>query len=475
MKRSKKIYLLLLVLILACAATFGAMQYESYKEKISNSDEVILEISPDSVQSLSWEYESETLSFHKGETWLYDEDENFPVSEDRIQALLEQFESFGVSFIIEEVEDYGQYGLDDPICTIDLETEDQTYEILLGDYSAMDSQRYVSIGDGNVYLVQNDPLDYFDAKLEDMIQHDEVPALDEVTGIQFAGTDDYRITYEEDSDNTYRMEDVYFTEQNGKTVPLDTSRVEGYISSLYYLDLTNYVTYNVTEEKLEEYGLKDPELTVSVDYTYTEEKEDGEEEEISDTFALHISRDPEERAAAEEEAAEETDSEEEEEEIMAYARVGDSQIVYQISSDDYESLMEASYDDLRHQEVFSADFQDIDQMEISLEGNEYTITSEEGDDERIYYYQEEELDIDDLELALNSLTADSFTDEQPDQQEEIGLTVYLDKENDPQIEIELYRYDGENCLAVVDGEPVSLVSRSEVVDLIEAVHAIVLN
>lgn len=475
MKRSKKIYLLLLVLILACAATFGAMQYESYKEKISNSDEVILEISPDSVQSLSWEYESETLSFHKGETWLYDEDENFPVSEDRIQALLEQFESFGVSFIIEEVEDYGQYGLDDPICTIDLETEDQTYEILLGDYSAMDSQRYVSIGDGNVYLVQKDPLDYFDAKLEDMIQHDEVPALDVVTGIQFIGTDDYRIAYEEDSDNTYRKEDVYFTEQNGKTVPLDTSRVEGYISSLYYLDLTNYVTYNVTEEELEEYGLKDPELTVSVDYTYTEEKEDGEEEEISDTFVLHISRDPEERAAAEEETAEETDSEEEEEEIMAYARVGDSQIVYQISSDDYESLMEASYDDLRHQEVFSADFQDIDQMEISLEGNEYTITSEEGDDERIYYYQEEELDIDDLELALNSLTADSFTDEQPDQQEEIGLTVYLDKENDPQIEIELYRYDGENCLAVVDGEPVSLVSRSEVVDLIEAVHAIVLN
>lgn len=37
------------------------------------------------------------------------------------------------------------------------------------------------------------------------------------------------------------------------------------------------------------------------------------------------------------------------------------------------------------------------------------------------------------------------------------------------------RYDGNECLAVVDGEPVSFVQRSDVVDLIEAVHGIVLN
>ena len=39
----------------------------------------------------------------------------------------------------------------------------------------------------------------------------------------------------------------------------------------------------------------------------------------------------------------------------------------------------------------------------------------------------------------------------------------------------MYRYDGTNCIAVVDGEPVSLVSRSLVVDLVEAVNSIVLN
>lgn len=50
----------------------------------------------------------------------------------------------------------------------------------MGDYSSMDSERYVSIGDGNVYLVQNDPLDQFDAVLSDMIDHDDVPRFDAV-------------------------------------------------------------------------------------------------------------------------------------------------------------------------------------------------------------------------------------------------------------------------------------------------------
>lgn len=43
------------------------------------------------------------------------------------------------------------------------------------------------------------------------------------------------------------------------------------------------------------------------------------------------------------------------------------------------------------------------------------------------------------------------------------------------MEIQLYRYDGTNCLSVVDGESVSLVPREQVVDLTEAVRAIVLN
>jgi len=470
MKRSKRIYILLGVLVTACIATFGVTRYEEYREQIKNSDEIILEIPKDSVKSLSWEYESETFSFRKDETWIYEGDEAFPADEEKINGLLEQFEAFGVSFIIEEVEDYSQYGLDEPVCTIRVETEEESCEIVLGNYSNMDSERYVSIGDGNVYLVKEDPLDQFGVELRDLIQHDETPSFEKTIAVQFAGTENYSITYEEDSGDTYCADDVYFTGNGSEKRPLDTSLVDGYLSSISSLGLTDYVTYNATEEELASYGLDVPELTVTVDYSY--ENEDGEE--MSDTFVLNVSRDPEERDAGSG-TEENGEDDPEEEEITAYARVGESQIVYQISGDDYEDLMAYSYDDLRHQEVLSADFEDITQIDISLEGNVYTITSEEKDDEQIWHYEGEEVEISDLKMAFENLEAESFTEEPPAQKEEISLTVYLKNENYPKVLVELYRYDGDTCLAMVDGEPVSLVRRSAAVDLIEAVHAIVLN
>lgn len=467
MYRSKRLMILLAVLAVCCIAAFAALRFQERQERIETSGEVVLEIDSGAVQTLSWTYEGETLSFHRDGDWLYDGDEAFPVDGEKVDELLETFQAFAASFVIEEVEDLGQYGLDDPVCAIALGTGEKDYEILLGGFSAMDAQRYVSIGDGKVYLAASDPLDQFDAELRDMIDHDDIPALDQVTRIQFDGAERYTVTYEEDSTASWCGEDVYFTQRDGKTLPLDTGRVEDYLHNISYLAPNNYVTYHADEEELASYGLDDPELTVTVEYTAA----DGAEES-SGTLILHVSRDPEERLAAQEDGAGET---EEEETVTAYLRVGDSQIVYQITSEDYRELMAASYNDLRHQEVLSADFGDIWQIEATLEGASHTLTAQGEGEDRTWLYQGEEVDVSALQEALESLSADSFTDERPSQRQEIALTVYLDNDAFPQVEVELYRWDGEHCLAVVDGEPVSLVARSGAVDLIEAVQAIVLN
>ena len=59
-------------------------------------------------------------------------------------------------------------------------------------------------------------------------------------------------------------------------------------------------------------------------------------------------------------------------------------------------------------------------------------------------------------------------------QQKINLTLYLDNEDYSQITIILYRYDGAQCLAVVDGKSVAYIPRSEAVELMEAIRAIVL-
>lgn len=470
MKRSKRLYVLLGILVVVCAATFAATRMEEKKEQIKATGEIILEVSSEDVQSLSWEYGDTSLSFHKDGEWLYDDDEAFPVDEDAIRKLLEQFEAFSVSFVIEEVTDYGMYGLDAPICTIQFATADQTYQIDLGDFSSMDEQRYVSIGDGNVYLAKSDPLDQFDAVLKDIIKHDEPLACEQVSQITFEGKENYTIFCDEESAASYCADDIYFTEKNGETLPLDTDRVSTYLKSLTGLSLTDYVTYNVTEAELEACNLVTPELTITVDYTA--EDEDGNE--ISGTYVLSVSRDPEELAAAKEAEA----NGEEPEDVTGYVRVGDSQIVYKISEYDCDNLMAASYDELRHGEILTADFEDICQIDITLDGADYTITAGDDGEERIWKYQGNEIDIEDLRDALTSMqveSADKFTVEGSVGKEEIRLIVYLDNENHPKVEIEFYRYDGSDCLAKVNGKTFALFSRADVVDLIEAVNAIVLN
>lgn len=369
----------------------------------------------------------------------------------------------------------GQYGLDEPACSILLSTDQEEYEILLGDYSAMDSQRYVSIGDGNVYLVLEDPLDTFAVTISDLLDRDDIPVFDTVSQITFSGTETYEITYEEEGGPSYREEDVYFTQLDGETLPLDPDKISSYLQDIRFLDTTDYVTYNATEDDLASCGLDNPELTITVDYTT--EDEDGNE--VSGTFVLSVSRDPEELAAAQEAAENQTGTTDtadtEEEEITAYARVGDSPIIYQITADDYNALMAASYDDLRHGEVLPAEIEDVSQLDITLDGQTYTITSLTDGESRSYYYQEELIDLTDVQNALTALTADSFTTEAATGKKEISLTVTLDLENTPSVQMEFYQYDGSYCVAVVDGEPVSLVARSSVVDLVEAVNAIVLN
>ena len=470
MRKATKLYALLGVLLVVCIAAFAVSRYEEKKEQIKNSGEVILEIPTESVTALSWTNESGTFSFTKDETWVYDEDNAFPVDEEKINDLLEQFTSLAAAFAIDDVEDFAQYGLDEPICTIHITAGEESYTVELGDFSKMDEQRYVSIGDGKVYLVSHDPLDEFDSVLRDMILDDTIPEFDTVKQIAFSGEESYTISYDEGG-TSICADDVYFTD--GK--PLDTAVITEWLTSLHELDLTNYVSYNVTDEELETFGLDEPALAITLDYSSSDE--DGNETD-SGTLVLHLSQNPEELAAYEEAIANEEDVLPD---VTCYARVGDSQIVYQITQSEFDALTDVSYDALRHQKIFTADFDTVTSIDVTLEGEDYIFTynppedEDDADVEGTWTYQDTEFDIFDFSYALRALSATSFTDEAPTGQEEISLTLHLDNKDFPTFTLTLYRLDGESCIACVDGESVAFVSRDKAVELIEAVRAVTLG
>ena len=508
MKRYKKLIILGGVLVVCLIAVFVVTRINVYKEKISSTVETLLTIDADTVTSLSWSYGENSLAFHKDtenstdeeSVWAYDDDEAFPVDEVKISDLLYPFGEFTTEFTIEDVEDYGQYGLEEPMCTITIETGDTTYEIKFGDYSTMDQERYVSIGDGKVYLATKDPTDDFDLELKDMIQDDELPDFDEVANVKLAGLENYEIYSDTSETLSWCVDDIYFTDVDGEAMPFDTDKVDAALALISNLDQSEYVTYNATEDEIAEYGLDDPELTFTVNYVSetieNEDDEDEEPEKVYSDFTISISRSAEDKEAMKEaaEAADSgEDSETDEESYDGYVRVGDSQIIYKISATDFESLTEVSYDELRHDELFTADFDQVQKIEMTLSGETYvfdttapeesseeesseTTSSDDSDsDETIFYYDSLQISLDDFETALEAISYSGFTDQASDQEAEISLKLYLDNENFPEIDITLYRYDGSFCKAEVNGKTIGLVSRSSVVDLIESVNAIVLD
>ena len=510
MHRSKRLLILVGVLAVVCAAAFLATRVQEQQEQVEASGETVLAIDAGNVASLAWTSGEAEYAFHKDGTWIYDADEAFPVSAEALEELLAPFSSFNAAFVIRDVTDYAQYGLEEPECTIEIGTAEASYTIALGDMSAMDDQRYVSIGDGNVYLAVTDPMDAFAVELSDLIDNDEIPQMDTVTALSLTGAVEESIAYVEAGGPSYSDEDVYFLQSGEESLPLDTDLVEDYLGGIRDLVLTDYATYNATEIELASFGLNDPALTVTVEYEQQAEaaEEGAEPETTAGALALHIGRVEEEAeesaeetdAAAEETAESAEDISQKEAQYAYYLRVGDSQIVYNLSDADGEALFAGSYDDLRHRQLFWGDFDDVAQATILLDNQTYTLTAQtaetadaaaaeepagsaeptaaaaaEDDAEITWTCNGETVDVTDLRDKLAALTAEAFTEEASADQLEISLTLDLNNEDIPQVRIQLYRYDGASCLAVLDGEPAALVAREDVVDLMEAVRTLLLG
>lgn len=397
MRKATKLYFLLGVLAILCVCVFAVSQHQEKKEQIKTMGTAILEIPTADVTNLTWVNDEGSFSFSKGDTWTYDDDEAFPVDSAAIENLLSQFQSFRAAFSIENVEDFAQYGLDNPCGSVSVTAGGQTYTLELGNYSKMDQQRYLTLGDGTVYLAEHDPLDEFSAVATDMILNDTLPSFDTAEEITFTGTENYTATRDED-EKSLCTPDVYFTEEGS----LDTSLVSTYLNTLKGVSLTNFVTYNATEEELAVYGMDDPALTVEVRYSG----------DTTGSFQLHLSQNAEELAAYQKAEEEGTTLPT----VTCYARLNDSQLVYEISQSTYQKLTAASYNDLRHQKLFIGEFSTVTAIDVTLDGQEYNFTyqeAEEKDADGTWLYDDTEFAVYTLRTALCSMGASEFTGDDP--------------------------------------------------------------
>ena len=196
MNRQKKLVVLIGVLVVLCAVIAIVSGVQKHIDTISTVDEEIYATAESALTDVSWTKDGSTLHFVKeNDTWQDASDADFPIDQDKMSDFLDHFESVHASFIIENVEDYGQYGLDNPTCTITFTSADGTTTLQMGDYSTMDEKRYLTLGDGTVYLVDDDPEQYIASDRDDLMRQDTIPDYDTLDSIVATGESAFTVEH----------------------------------------------------------------------------------------------------------------------------------------------------------------------------------------------------------------------------------------------------------------------------------------
>lgn len=447
MKRGKKLISLLLVLAALLGATWaaGALNPEN-QETEAEARTTVFTLEADAVTAIGWDYSEAVRFIKEGDSWVYTGDETFPVDTTYIDAMLETLTQIVSDKTIENVEDWDQYTLEVPYCTITVTAAGTEYTLKIGEETAIGGQRYLSIGDGNAYLVDSAVLDPFSYGLYDVLMWETIPDMSGVQSLAVtSAVESYELRYLSDSDLAYSDAYVWFLGDRA----VDTELTEALLETVTDLSWIDCVNFNAADPA--EYGLDAPVATAAVTY-------DG------GVFTLEfggVTGD------------------------YRYARIAGSNMVYTVEADMVDTLIYTTDYELQPDEVLLLDWAEVTTVDITLDAVTYTAvrsTKTVTDDtdieteETVWLLGGEEADFDAVTAALDSMTSAGYAAGlKAERSEEIRLVIHRDHEIWPAVELVFYQYDSSNCLTTLNGEATVFVPRSDVVALVEEVNSLVLD
>lgn len=473
MTRGKKLFVLLLALVILTGVTLLVAHLVPDEDESTAEDTsyIIFSLDPDQVTQLSWTYEDSTVTLTKDENsnWSYPDDEAFPLDASYPDAMVQALKEVSATKTIESPENLADYGLEEAACAISVTAGDSTYELRIGDETGLGGQRYLSLGDGNVYLVDADLLEDFSLGLYDIVSMEPIPSMTDLTSVSIATTSGtLTLDYLEDSGLAYSDQYTWFWNQDGEETPLDTDLAEDLVSTVTGLTWNACVDYQADEDSLGTYGLDIPAATITVEYTESTQAATNETDENGDpiyeiqetpaTFVLELG---------------DYDGD------TCYARISGSSMVYRVDGTVADTLLAAQGEDLLPQDVVLMDWSDVTSVEINLDGTTYSLektvqeeTDEDGNTTETYVYQLDGQTVD-ITDALDSIqdleVTGSDTDATPGT-EELAFTFYQDKENFPTVTLVFSQYDSSSCLVTLNGESRLLVSRTDLLDLVDTLQ-----
>lgn len=384
MKKKKKLIGLLtalVVLILLTAAYFCLKNYNKEQEAESETEDTsvaVTSIEETDITGLTYILDNEKLEFKKeNDSWHYTQDENFPVDQDKIKTLLDNFKEIKAVRDLGQLENLEDYGLKEPLNTVTVTSNNGVETVFyIGSENETTGDYYMYMNNPeHIYTVSSTFANAFNGKLYDLIVDSSFPSITSNSIIKaVVQQQDNQLTLESSRDDTATWS---VTDSKNEKKEADGTKSNQLLSNVTSLNFADYIDYNCKD--LEQYGLKDPSAVITLDYTVTSEvpvESDSTEAGTEQAGESETSETADEQNASEgaaletditetedgltEESESETESTKlvtEEKQIVLqignqtedgdyYVKISDNNEVHTMSADALKPWLEAQYSDL---------------------------------------------------------------------------------------------------------------------------------
>ena len=312
MKKKKKLIGLLtalVVLILLTAAYFCLKNYNKEQEAESETEDTsvaVTSIEETDITGLTYILDKEKLEFKKeNDSWHYAQDENFPVDQDKMKTLLDNFKDIKAVRDLGQLENLEDYGLEEPQNTVTVTSNNGVETVFyIGNENETTGDYYMYMNNPeHVYTVGSTFANAFNEKLYDLVVDSSFPSITSNSIIKAViDQQDNQLTLESSRDDSATWS---VTDSKNEKKEADGTKSNQLLSNVTSLNFTDYIDYNCKD--LEQYGLKDPSAVITLDYTVTSEV--PVEKDSTETDAENVSEEAEPETADAETVSEVTESE----------------------------------------------------------------------------------------------------------------------------------------------------------------------
>ncbi len=240
MKNNKKLLLALVcIMLVSIALWIAAVNLSKESSEPDDAGEpltVVKSYDIEKISAFTLYGTDDEKSFTKTDgTWVYADDENFPLDDAFVDNALEIFSQISAVSVVEEnASDLTKYGLDEPQMRAEITDENGKGSFLIGDYNSFSGCHYMcEEGVGDIFQIDTALVDLCSKEEEDIIELDTLPGNlsgDKVTEVQIG-----ELTLKDGDEG---FEDI-----------------KNAVSSL---SLEDYADYYLADEEREKYGLASP-------------------------------------------------------------------------------------------------------------------------------------------------------------------------------------------------------------------------